>query len=311
MNFVSLMPPIAYALVVLFACLYAVTSSVEFGAALLTLPKKSFIDHKSLSTYMSPVWEAVNVFLVFTVVGLVMFFPGVVPPLALALYAPASIALVFYGVRVLGIQGVLYSDSKHPIFRVLFALGSVGGPIVLSLVYYYLITGLSPLSPTTAELSLIGIVVSAIYAISSAFFLYFIPKNTERARLAHVAAAAELCFAAFSVVFLGLVAQYLSSVTGVLSLTIIVAVISLVYVSLVHHAKYVWALVLAALNVILLIAGIAVMHAPYILYRSLDIYSTFTSVEVFTNVLYALPFGLLAIVPAVFLLFKMYAVKKN
>ena len=311
MNFVSFMPLIAYALVILFACLYAVTSSVEFGAALLTLPKKPFIDHKSMSGYMTPIWEAVNVFLVFTVVGLVMFFPGVVPPLALALYAPASVALVFYGIRVLGIQGVLYSDSKHPIFRVLFALGSVGGPIVLSLVYYYLITGLDPLSPTLGEVAIIGIVVSAIYAISSSFFLYFIPKNTERVRLAHVAVAAELCFAAFSVVFLGLVAQYLSSVTGVLVLTALIAVYALGFVALVHHAKYVWALALAALNVIVLIAGVAIMHAPYILYRSLDIYSTFTSVEVFTDVLIALPFGLLAIVPAIFLLFKMYAVKKN
>ena len=94
-------------------------------------------------------------------------------------------------------------------------------------------------------------------------------------------------------------------------LTALIAVYALGFVALVHHAKYVWALALAALNVVILIAGVAIMHAPYILYRSLDIYSTFTSVEVFTDVLIALPFGLLAIVPAIFLLFKMYAVKKN
>lgn len=303
------MPVIGYALVILFACLYAVTSSIEFGAAALLFPKKPFIDRQSMHAYMTPIWEAVNVFLIFTVVAFVMFFPGAIPTVALALYVPLSCALIFYGLRIVGIQGVLYSESDNYLFKLLFMVGSLCGPASLSLAYYYLLTGMDPFVPTLTELALVGTVISAIYAISSSFFLYFIPKNSQQLRLSHLAVAAELIFAASSLVFLALIAQYLASVFGVLLLTIVIAAIGLAYMAAIHHSKYVWGLVLSALNAVLLIAGIAIMHAPYILYHVLDIYSTFTSVEIFTDVLIALPFGLLAIVPAIYLLFKMYAVR--
>ena len=129
---VPFMPIVAYGLVTLFICLYAASSSIEFGTSLLILSPIPLVDNATVRRYLNPIWESTNVFLVFALVGTVMFFPLAIPAISVAIFPTVMVSLFFFVLRAIGILGLMYYGSTAPWLRYLFAIGSVGASLFLS-----------------------------------------------------------------------------------------------------------------------------------------------------------------------------------
>jgi len=301
------MPLIAYSILLAFIVLYAVLSSIEFGAALFLISPWKVVERETIEKYMGPVWESTNVFLIFALVCTAMFFPRAVPLLA-QLYAVISTALVFFVVRVIGILGILYRQSSHGFFRALFAIGSIGAPLSLSCVYLYAISGQQLMwPPQPLAVALWCAVLSAIVFIAAAFFLHFAPKSVQRTRLETVhtlSGAALLLSGAF-------VSSAAGSFLGPESGGFVLLTFFVACAILWRPRKLLLALLCSAAAVATLIISIAVRHAPYLLYPSLTLNAAFTSPESFTAMLSVIPVGLVVSIPAVALLWKLFAGAQN
>lgn len=301
------LPILAYTLVLLFITLYAVLSSIEFGAAIYLALPRPLITREQVEQYFGPVWESTNVFLIFSLVGLVMFFPAVVPYLA-ELYALASVALLFFVVRVLGIFGIFYGDSKHPAFKALFAIGSLGAPLALSGAFYVSLTGTAPaVLPTTLLLAIWGAVVSAICILSATFILHVARSQVDTARFARtqlVGSGVFLLCAAHILAFSPALIQ--PGIVPLLAFTVILLSTSLAIV-LRERTHPLAAFLAHALAVAALIYGTALSHLPYLIYPVLSIETAFTAPEMFLAMLSVVPFGLLIAIPTIGLLWHLYA----
>lgn len=301
------LPLLAYCLVLLFVTLYAVLSSIEFGSAvLLTMPEPP-ISRKAIERYFGPAWESTNVFLVFSLVGLVMFFPHVLPYLA-ALYAPAGIALLFFVIRVLGIFGVFYTDSTHRAFALLFALGSLGAPLTLSIAYYVFLTGLHPaFPPSMLLLAIWGAVASTILMLASAFALHIARSYIDAPRLEHIRLAASGFFilCAMPILWFSPAPSETGAAPALLTLGFLFAVALAIIAGSKRHPFL--AFCLHGLSVALLIWGVALSHLPYLIYPALTIDAAFTAPEMFMAMLSVVPFGLVVAIPAVGLLWHLFA----
>lgn len=301
------LPLLAFALVLLFITLYAVLSSIEFGTAVLLALPRPPLSREAIERYFGPAWESTNVFLVFSLVGLVMFFPNVLPYLA-GLYAHAGAALLFFVARVLGIFGIFYADARHWIFRGLFALGSLGAPLALSGIFYVSLTGMHPsFPPTTLLLAIWVSVVSAILMLATAFIVHIARAHADTARLGHIRLVASGFFilAAASIVSFSppLIDQGLAPLFTFLAL---IGAITLA-VLLGERGHPFAAFILHALAVAALIWGTAFGHLPFLIYPVLTIEGAFTAPEMFLAMLTVIPFGLLFAVPAVGLMWHLYA----
>lgn len=300
------LPLIAYVLVLLFITLYAVLSAIEFGFALfLALPNPP-VERSTIERYFGPAWESTNVFLVFSLVGLVMFFPHVETYLAL-LYLPAGVALFFYFLRVLGIFGIFYADSPAYAWKLVFALGSIGAPLSLTGAAYLALTGNTPpLWPSTLSWSLWGATLGAILMLAAAFIARF-ALPIARTYLQRAQLVGTLLF-----VFAG--GALLSFNPGATSpgLAPIIAFFLMLAaaiggLSLSERAHFFAAYVSYALSVAVLIYGIALSHLPYLIYPVLTIQAAFTAPEMFLAMLSVVPFGLIVAIPTVVLLWHLYA----
>lgn len=300
------LPLIAYILVLLFVTLYAVLSSIEFGIAAFMALKDPLIARSDIERYFGPAWESTNVFLIFSMVGLVMFFPSVVPTLA-GLYALVSTALLFFLLRVVGIFGVFYAESDSRIFRLIFAAGSFLAPLTLSGVFSYALTGMQPgFPPSTLLWSLWGAVGSAIIMLSASFVQH-VARTSQTNRLLH----AEL---ASSGVFLlsagGILSFYPSLIeAGVVPTCIFlgILVMTIAAVLLSERGHPFAAYLMHALSVGTLIYGTALSHLPYLIYPTITIAGAFTAPQMFIAMLEVVPFGLMIAIPTVALLWHLFA----
>lgn len=300
------MPMIAYGLVILFVCLYATLSSIEFGSSLLLISPTPLVDVGTVRRYLNPIWESTNVFLVFALVGTVMFFPTALPVTSVALLPTMMTALIFFAVRAIGILGLMYYGSVSRWFAYLFAVGSLGAPLFLSNIYTYVLSGVSLLIPTTAlAVSLWILVVVTVLFIAQGFFVYFAPANPHRQalRASYVMSGMMFVFLVFVLIHL------IPDVSSFGVWCVRISVLCLVLVAL-TSAEYNWRLVsfLAASGaLIVVIAGIAALRYPFLVYGYITAPAAFTSVLMFTYMLFVVPIGLLITVPPLVWFYSMYA----
>ena len=94
---------LAYTLLWCVLAVYAVLSAIDFGAGFYywlagLRPGRERVRALTLS-YLSPVWETTNVFLVLFIVGMIGFFPGAVKAYATGLLLPLSLAVIVLTLR--------------------------------------------------------------------------------------------------------------------------------------------------------------------------------------------------------------------
>ena len=297
-----------------FACillyLYMLFSSIEFGASLFVLfPKRFGVTNRLMRTYMNPLWEATSVFLVFFFITFFTCFPKALPELSAALLPIVEIALVFFGLRILGILGALYGESDHLLWRVLLAVGSFGAPVTLSGVYVYLLTGSSPTeSSAPLWISIALIVINTILALSSTFFLSYRRNPTGRTSLIQCAeysaamigasAAAYLLILAFDAPHM-ITADALVATCGAFASS----VFFFLYLRLGH---YLHAFGSIAVMIAFIFFGSAAAHLPYLSYPSFTIDAAATNPTIFAAIFIAWCIGIAVLSPALFLLYRLF-----
>lgn len=299
------LPLIAYVLVLLFVVLYATLSSIEFGvAALMALPRPP-ISRAEIDRYFGPMWESTNVFLIFSMVGLVMFFPEVVLRLA-DLYALVSTALIFFVVRIIGIFGVFYARSEAYAFRLLFAMGSLLAPLTLSGVFYYALTGMGPgFPPSTLAWSLWFSVLGAIFMLSTAFAARYAAQAAHET-LARIGIAGT---GLFLIGAAGILSFHPARETGSLDAALFIALLVLAGAALRlrERERPLLSFLAHAISVAILIYGTALAHLPYLLYPYLTLSDGFTAPAMFLVMLQMVPFGLLIAVPSLAFAWHLFA----
>ncbi len=152
--------------------IYSILSSIEFGASIYLLFPRYYPLSPHIHTYINPLWEATNVFLVFFLILLFSCFPKSIPPLSNALFPIIECGLIFFVVRVLGILGIFYAQSHEIKWRLLFFMGSIGAPLILSRFYNFALVGSTDISLSILTFAIPALTIASILMISSTFFLF-------------------------------------------------------------------------------------------------------------------------------------------
>lgn len=309
-------PEIAYGIACIFLFLYLVLSSIEFGAAFYMLLPESILERSTVRTYVNPIWETTNIFLIFFVMMLFSCFPKAVPMLSLLMFPIVEVALIFFVFRILGILGLFYGDSGRLAWRILFFVGSWGVALVLSEFYHIVVAGTRmPLVPDMLTVSLILLVISTLLLLSSTFFLMFTSRHRFHPYLARLGYVSLLTwYAAAALYLIGPFrdAPYmLDRLTAATNGFIAVTLVSLTIPLFIHYRYFAAGFIASVIAFGMLFFGSAYMHLPYLIYPTMTISDAFTSTAIFDAILISGAVGALFLIPALYLLYALFGVTQT
>jgi cytochrome d ubiquinol oxidase subunit II len=312
----------AYSLLWTVLTLYAVLSSLDFGAGFYywlagVRPGRERVRTLTLR-YLSPVWETTNVFLVLFIVGMIGFFPGAVAPFATALFVPLSLAVI-----LLALRGAFFAFHHVAAWadRWLAPVFGLGGLLAPALLVSFLAVGetgtsadgSSWRSPLTLLLALEAMAVCAY--LSAAYLAHFATRrhDTEVAAFYRMAAVRSGVVAGVLAVGLALALRASAPVHA----RALVAVWPLHVGSAVAFAGALWLLargrrrngIAAALAVgqfALSLVTFGLTRLPYLLYPSVRLDDAFTTPATFTALVITLLAGMLLVVPSLALLYALF-----
>ncbi len=330
----------AYSVLSIFLFLYLITAAIDSGGgalyawALLVKRDKSLAD--TVMHYLSPVWETNNVFLIAFIVGLAGYFPQVLPYYGAAMLIPCAIALIFMLIRGAFFGYHYLGKDGNPVVTELAAaaLGVSSVMIPLALVPFFALadTRLFNFTARAANISLLGLVTSpllsalgllalaSIVYLAGLFLLFYARKSHDRhlitlfTRMAHWGGVASL----------------------LTSLTLAVALSESVPAQMVRLLHNNWLFLLLAggmfigtqialrwsqrelASTIALILGIAQYAVSFIAYQRiglpylvpgvLTVNAALTAPIMAQALTVVLFLGLLVLMPALFLLYRMFVV---
>ncbi len=309
-------PEIAYGIACVFLFLYLVLSSIEFGAAFYMLLPESILERSTIRTYVNPIWETTNIFLVFFAMMIFSCFPRAVPTLSLLLFPIVEVALVFFVLRILGILGLFYGDSGKLAWRLLFFVGSWGAALVLSGFYHVVVTGTRmSLPPDILTTSLILLVISAMLLLSSTFFLMFTSRHRFHPYLARLGYVSLLTWYGAAALYLigpfrdaPYMLDHLTAATnGFIAVTLVTCAIPVC----IHKRYFATGFASSVVAFAMLFFGSAYMHLPYLVYPAMTIVDAFTSAAIFHAILISGAVGALFLIPALYLLYALFGVTQT
>jgi cytochrome d ubiquinol oxidase subunit II len=291
--------------------IYIILSSIEFGSSFFTLFPKLIQSKNTINEYLNPVWETTNVFLVFALTSLFACFPGATARWGTDLFTITFITLAIFGVRVICILFRQYAQIKSRTIDIVYFLTSYLIPILFSLILLYFFTGswLSHIkSPLYWWLALTTI--TCIFTMSSAFFRAY--KRNEL--LTQTVRASGTLFLFASTIFLVKISfdlpylfTYNHIETWIASLMILWIFGILITET---HKAYVWVFSFFCLFIGTLFWGLFIAHLPYIVYPSTTITSSITNISSLSLIEGSFIVGMLILLPALFLLYKLFLFNK-
>lgn len=308
---------LAALLVIASLLIYAILFSIECGATIfIALPELlggSDLVHK----YIGPAWETTNVFLVTALVSLIAFFPKALPVWGVALIVPFLVFLLVMGVRVIGMLYVFYSEGKNRAMRLLLLFASLAAPAVLAggLLPFF-ISGVMPYggSEWTLALSFGSLALVSTMLISSSFFQYLNRRSKRTESLRTFVRSSLLLFLAvalISIITIGQIAPHLIfGVERYLPELVALAALNLMFLFM-KDEKYAGLRFISAVALFAtLFLVVLLSQLPYIVYPSITIFSAFTDPDSAGIMLGAFGIALIFLIPALALLYYLFAVKK-
>lgn len=316
---------------------YALAGSVDFGATFWRMWASrtgEHAAHRVAERYVSPLWEATNVFLVLTVVGLVGFFPNAAYAYGTVLLVPGSLILILLALRgaflgyghaghaaerwtrtVTGVTAVLLPAllvSVLPISQGGFVT-QVGDRLTLDLLavlrspteYAYLVFGLSA-----------GLFVSAVFLSDYA--------RTAGDEEAYVAFRARALAAGPVNILAGVAALFIIPSTPWLEARLHTEwpwfLASLVAFAAIYVAFWRprsdgrtpgrprWAVVMVGVQFALADIGYGLAHAPYFLYPYVSTVAGFSNKAMFAALLWVVVIGMTVLIPGFIWLWRLFVV---
>jgi cytochrome d ubiquinol oxidase subunit II len=329
-------PSAAAALLWLVIFIYALAGSIDFGATfwrMIFAWRGAAEAARIAEHYVSPLWEATNVFLVLVVVGLVGFFPGAAYMYGQVLLVPGSLILILlalrgafigygYAVRsplltaVSGLTAVLLPAllvAVLPISAGGFVTTAASGAAVLDLgalvtsptTYAYLVFGLSA-----------GLFVSATFladyartAGSEPAYLAFRGRALRAGPVAIAAGAAALFIVPSAPWLQARLALewpwFLASLAAFLAA---ISALSWRNPDAPSPGRPRWAVLLVALQLGLADIGYGAAHAPYLLFPQVLTADAFTGQTMFAALLAVVVAGLAVMAPAFVWLWRLFVI---
>jgi cytochrome d ubiquinol oxidase subunit II len=309
-------PEIAYGIACIFLFLYLVLSSIEFGAAFYMLLPESILERSTVRTYVNPIWETTNIFLIFFVMMIFSCFPRAVPMLSLLIFPIVEAALVFFVFRILGILGLFYGDSGKLVWRILFFVGSWGAALILGGFYHVVVAGTRmSLPPDILTTSLILLIISTMLLLSSTFFLMFTSRHRFHPYLARLSYASLLTWYGAAALYLVgpfRAAPYmLDHLTAATNGFIAVTLVTITIPVFIRQRYFAVGFIASIIAFAMLFFGSAYMHLPYLVYPAMTISDAFTSTAIFHAILLSGAVGALFLIPALYLLYALFGVTQT
>jgi cytochrome d ubiquinol oxidase subunit II len=305
---------------VMLACLiaYAVLAGADFGAGIWDLVSRGdrqAAHRQALARAIGPVWEANHVWLIFLVVILFTCFPDAYARASVALFWPLHLVLI--GIVLRGASFVFRayassSDAGREIWGSVFGASSAATPVLLGACLGAVSSGdlrawMAPFPLMTGVLALlISAYLAAVYLAWETSDPLIREDFRRRAIavwwIAGAASIATLVLAFFGAprLWLGLVSWPGAALVGFGAL---VAPVS--YAAL-RRGRLARARVLGAAQVVALLVGWAVAQWPYLIFPELTVDVAAAPHSTLQLTAVTLPFGLAAVLPSLWLLFKVF-----
>ncbi|MDV6377746.1 cytochrome d ubiquinol oxidase subunit II [Sporosarcina sp. GW1-11] len=314
---------------------YIMIGAIDFGAGFFNayslLTGKKRILTNVIQRYLSPVWEVTNVFLVFFFVGMIGFFPKTAFYYGTILLVPVSFGIILLAVRGSYYAFETYGARGHKGYSLVYGVAGLLLPASLSIVltiseggfvelvdgqpildYWKLFT--SPLTWSIVVLS-----IAATLYISSVFLTWYANKagDLEATQLLRKYA---LIWALPTIITAGGIIVELRRHNPLhyeniqrfwplflLSFLLFIGTVFLLW----KRRQYGLAFGLLAGQFVFAFFGYGASHYPYLLYPYLTIYDSFTNPAMAIALVVAFVFGLLLLIPSIYLLLRMFLFNKD
>ncbi|EGQ26014.1 MULTISPECIES: cytochrome d ubiquinol oxidase subunit II [Sporosarcina] len=314
---------------------YIMIGAIDFGAgffnAYSVLTGKQRILTNVIQRYLSPVWEVTNVFLVFFFVGIIGFFPKTAFYYGTTLLVPVSFGIILLAIRGSYYAFETYGARGHKGYS--FAYGAAGLllPASLSIVltiseggFVELVDGQPVLdywklftSPLTW--SIVVLSIAATLYISAAFLTWYANKAGDR-EATDLLRKYALIWALPTIITAGGIIFELRKHNPLhyeniqrfwpmflLSFLLFLGTVFLIW----KRRQYGAAFGMLAGQFVFAFFGYGASHYPYLLYPYLTIYDSFTNHAMAIALIIAFVFGLLLLIPSLYLLLRMFLFNKD
>jgi cytochrome bd ubiquinol oxidase subunit II len=297
---------------------YAVLAGADFGAGiwdLLARGKRRAAHRAALAHAIGPVWEANHVWLIFVVVLLFTCFPAAYAQASIALFWPLHAVLI--GIVLRGAAYVFRayaagSDATRDAWGSVFGASSALTPILLGMCLGALSTGdpyrwFDPFPVATGVLALLLCAyLAAVYLTWESHDAQLRDDFRRRALavwwLAGVASVVALALARSEAAHLW---TGLTSWPAILFIAAGSALAPISFAAL-RDNRFDLARYACAAQIVALLAGWASAQWPYLIYPDLTVANAAAPASTLRLTAWTLPFGLGALFPALWLLFRVF-----
>jgi cytochrome bd ubiquinol oxidase subunit II len=323
---------LALALTFVFFFIYAVFASVDFGAGVLYLVArvsgKSAAVSDVIHRFQSPVWEVVNVFLIFTVVALIGFFPPAAFFFGTSMLVPASVALVLMVFRGSFIVFQHYFDGEPVWLPWIHGICGLFVPAALVAILPLSEGGFDDYKNGILQVHFLHLLLSPVFwgffllALSSIgyFSTMYMTFNAKKHNkqvaerffrpIALLTGPPTFLFAVFTTFALRFDAPWhyrqLLHFWPILGLS---ALLFLLAGRLIYVRSYGRAFLAAVLQYVLAVGAYGWSHLPYLMYPYLTLSNGFTTEPMFRALFVSLCVGLVVLIPAIWLFYRMFLQK--
>jgi cytochrome bd ubiquinol oxidase subunit II len=308
---------------------YAVLAGADFGGGvwdLLAHGPRAGAQRSAIAEAIGPVWEANHVWLIFVIVLLFTAFPAAFAALSIAFFVPFHLVLI--GIVLRGAGFIFRAHGARAVevpsrWGSAFGAASAMTPFLLGSCLGAVSTGririmegqvlADPFGPWLGPFALVcGALGLAVCAYLAAVYLTLETDGELRADFRRRALLCWLVAGAISVGVLGLAyaeaprlweALVTLRAAPVLGSALVLAVLSGISLLWGHYRI---ARVIAAGQVVLLLAGWALAQWPYLIYPDLTLHDAAAPQATLRALLITLPFGLGLVLPSLWFLFAVF-----
>ncbi|UOY92439.1 cytochrome d ubiquinol oxidase subunit II [Ectobacillus sp. JY-23] len=313
---------------------YVIVASIDFGAGFFNastiITKQHHVVNAVIQRYLSPVWEITNVFLVFFFVGMIGFFPKTAYYFGTVLLIPISISIILLALRGSYYAFGTYGTKGHKGYTLMYGVTgalipaslstaliiSEGGFVkkatngTLSLDYAALFT--SPFAWSIVVLSL-----TSVLFISASFLAYYSHVAEDNGALKLFRKYTWIWSFPTLITALGIIIEmkwhnpaHFEGMLQLWWLFLLSAICFFISLWLLKKHSYGWSFIFVVLQFALAFYGYGTSRYPYLLYPYLTIHDSFTNQTMAIALVVVFVLGLLLLIPALYLVFKLFIMNK-
>lgn len=313
---------------------YALLAGADFGAGVLDLfafGERNALQRKALSNAIGPIWETNHIWIILLLVILFSCFPPAIYTLSVALYTPLTLVLlgiVFRGAAYIFRQYHKITSPRWRLYGALFGIASIITPFLLGAMlaaisgggirYQDGVVHVVPGQSWTSPFALLtGLLTLLICAYLAAVYMTVETSGPLAADFRRRGLQLWVAVAILPAILLPVVRaqvpllwEHFANRASLLPMLLGILCVLLSGWSLYRHS-FEMARIFAVAEVVVLLWGWAFAQYPYIIYPDVTLQNGATPGPALVTLLNVLPFGLIILVPSLWLLFSVFKREKQ